>query len=490
MITTSPEKARIWPQTFKDVGRFKSVYTMRLSMKLQQSMLSRSSAVWHARSVFNTEDCSEDELEQFGLLCTRLSLLPSRWWKSSVHFLATPFKFALEMPHSNEQLVRVLIRQGLDIHAGDVKGYTLLYHSVHWPKVCSILLECGAIASARSADGTTAMHMVLGDESVIPLLQQYGADVSAARDDGRTPLHLAVSGFTALCQPLLNHGADPNRCDRDGMTPLHVAARCELDKSVVKLLINHGASLLATDASGWTPLHYSARHSCVHKAAVLLDFGADINAKDHWGRTPLHLACARELFDSMPGLPLYLTLLSRGASPYVTDTDGATPLHVWASRFCHGSKRSDPNLAMIDYISLSAPSALGILDRDRRSVKAYIQMHAKDCNPRLVNLLLRLPSRDKVLASLSPRIYSPSQVYERWISLYRQGEVPQKLFGWGYGSDESELRDLSSSILSRAPRSRVNSLPAALSTAERDRLRKRWLKDHQWPTQNCKSSQI
>jgi ankyrin repeat protein len=101
-----------------------------------------------------------------------------------------------------------------------------------------------SLATARSADGFTALHYPAffgaGDAvGATQALLEAGADVNARSHNPFSvlPLHSAVSGnHDAVVAVLLEAGADVNATQRHGYTPLHGAAQNGADTTVDRLL--------------------------------------------------------------------------------------------------------------------------------------------------------------------------------------------------------------------------------------------------------------
>ena len=101
-----------------------------------------------------------------------------------------------------------------------------------------------ALATARSADGFTALHYPAffgrGEAAAAAAaLLDAGADVNARSDNAFSvlPIHSAVAGgHDAVVAVLVDAGADVNARQRHGWTPLHGAAQNGSLASVEKLL--------------------------------------------------------------------------------------------------------------------------------------------------------------------------------------------------------------------------------------------------------------
>ena len=121
-----------------------------------------------------------------------------------------------------------------------------------------------AAATARSADGFTALHY--------PAFFGRGEAAEASR-------------------VLLNAGADVNaRSDNSlSVLPIHSAVAGGHDE-VVAVLVDAGADVNATQRHGWTPLHGAAHNGSLASVERLLAAGADPAATNDDGVDALRLA--------------------------------------------------------------------------------------------------------------------------------------------------------------------------------------------------------
>ncbi|KAF8258800.1 ankyrin repeat-containing domain protein [Lactarius quietus] len=128
------------------------------------------------------------------------------------------------------QVVRSLLRRGMDVNVGGYQNKTaLLYAS--W----------------------------LGRHDVVQFLLDHGADVNSRDDYHTTPLHFAANkGHADVVQVLLEHNANVNSKNHAGETPLFFALHIYDPKGgypqAVRLLLVHGANVNVQDADHETPL--------------------------------------------------------------------------------------------------------------------------------------------------------------------------------------------------------------------------------------------
>ena len=106
-------------------------------------------------------------------------------------------------------------------------------------------------ASPTSRLRYAAIH---SDTSLLKLKIREGVNINASDDSGQTPLHFAVDRKNVECiHLLLEHDADVNAVDNEGISILLTAVMAGNDTSVIKLLLEKGANPDAEDVDGETP---------------------------------------------------------------------------------------------------------------------------------------------------------------------------------------------------------------------------------------------
>ena len=282
--------------------------------------------------------------------------------------------------HRLFSIVALLLKFGADVDAQDHDSMTPLHLvsqplSGDGPKTAQLLLEHGASVHERNENGQMPLHLAShhGLFSIVALLLKFGADVDALdnnaltplllvsqhlSDDGsktaqlllehgasvqkrnkndQTPLHLASHhGIPAIVGLLLKFGADVDALDNDSMTPLFLVSQHLSDDGpqTAQLLLEHGASVHVRNKNGQMPLHLASRHSHSAIVGLLLKFGADVEALDKDTMTPLLLVSQglhRLFLNTSQMAKTAQLLLEHGASVYVRNKNGQTPLHL-ASR--------------------------------------------------------------------------------------------------------------------------------------------------------------
>jgi uncharacterized protein len=120
------------------------------------------------------------------------------------------------------------------------------------------------LASARSADGFTALHF---------------------------PAFFGIGDAAAASRLLIGAGADVNARSENSLSvlPIHSAVAANHD-DVVAVLVDAGADVNARQSGGWTPLHGAAQNGSLASVERLLAADADPAARNDDGMSALELA--------------------------------------------------------------------------------------------------------------------------------------------------------------------------------------------------------
>ncbi len=253
------------------------------------------------------------------ILLDRESLTPYEPSEEVLHFFE-----AIE--ENNVEAVKAMLGQGMSPRAMNAEGGCALAKAAFKPTddIARLLLEAGAdIHHADDLGHTPLFNYVAARENepveMVRLLLERGADANAVDWEGETPLFQFVQHGQReeAGQWLLEHGADIEHRRWDGRTPLLYAAWLMHDWDV-RWLLEHGANVNARDDDGATALMLAGlRGGGVARARLLLAKGADVNAADHEGRTALHYA---------DGLAYIRLLCEAGADVNAKDAKGRTVL--------------------------------------------------------------------------------------------------------------------------------------------------------------------
>ena len=190
---------------------------------------------------------------------------------------------------------------------------------------------------AADDEGRTALHWaaIAGRPELVSELLQRGANPLARDDYGWAPLHSAASSGNAPVLSMIlsaaqNASAGADRAaadiitaDEREATPLLLACG-KNDSSAVRLLLSASTATVSTrDKEGLTPLIRAGMQGNVDILDQLLASGASINEQDALGNSSLHYMCNGLTKNQVPQA---VTLLERGADPFLTNTAGDTPV--------------------------------------------------------------------------------------------------------------------------------------------------------------------
>jgi ankyrin repeat protein len=265
----------------------------------------------------------------------------------------------------DQQQVRTLLSQRIDVNARAGDGSTALLWAAHWNalETAQLLIRAGADANAANDFRMTPLSQACtnGSGAFVDLLLKAGANPNTPIATGVTPIMTcARSGNADAVRLLLAGDADVNAKEPSQNQTALMWAAAEHHPDVVRRLIEAKADLRARTKNGFTPLHFAAREGDIESARLLLAAGLDINTQSQpdlppsanpepapraggaSGGNPQPLAGRRAvsatasdgatplLVATMRGhVPFALFLLEQGASPDAGDA-GLTPLH-WAA---------------------------------------------------------------------------------------------------------------------------------------------------------------
>lgn len=209
-------------------------------------------------------------------------------------------------------VIAVLLRHGVAADQplpGDITPL-MVAAALGFPDVCRVLLEAGADAQAVDQRGATALHA----------LAQFGFSV---RERAR-----ALNTWELL----LDAGAVADARNAEGLSPLLLLLGSRMEPGAnpdeeslnaqVERLLRSEPDLAARDGRGFAPLHLAALHGQLRLVRRLLAAGADREARDALNRRPQDIAVmrgfvdiARELEPTASTTPPSLARLLRDPSP-------------------------------------------------------------------------------------------------------------------------------------------------------------------------------
>jgi ankyrin repeat protein len=192
----------------------------------------------------------------------------------------------LEYAVSSEHLkiVRLFLKKGADINAGDAEGETPLMLAKSMT-ILKFLIRRGAKVNLRDDSGNTAAMHLKPEEA--KYLLAHGASMNVENKKGQSLLMVALKkNHSSFAKYLILHGAKTHTKDQFGRTPLMYAVRADMP-DVELLLLQHGANPNAKDKIGRTVLMHAVLNNNVSSVKFLLNHGANVNAADHLGNTAL-----------------------------------------------------------------------------------------------------------------------------------------------------------------------------------------------------------
>ena len=233
-----------------------------------------------------------------------------------------PLTFAVTL--GNEEIVKLLIKEGGDVNGKDDDDGTTPLHSAAnrgLKEIIELLIKKGANINTKNKHGETPLDSAINytghvsqliADQIIDLLVKHGGkyetmhsaaakgdldelsdfldsglDVNAKNKNGETALHNVSS--IEMAKLLIDKGANVNARDYSGITPLHCSVFWRPNKKIAELLIAEGANVKAR-YSQLTTLHLAVQKGHLEIVELLIAKGADVNAKGFTGRTPLDSA--------------------------------------------------------------------------------------------------------------------------------------------------------------------------------------------------------
>lgn len=236
------------------------------------------------------------------------------------HLGNTPLHYAVKWNSLNA--AQSIISLGFDVNSQNLSGKTALSDSARSGKIemTQLLIQFGANVNSADISGKTALidSIQSGNEEMISLLLQNGANPQIQEMNGRNAYHeAALTANTKVIELIRNAGGNPLSRDSFGDSPFSLVLK--FDESVIKAVL--GSNIYIVDSDGNTPVHIAVEKN-VNPATLtmLIDMGFPVSQRNGKGMTPLYNAVLKNQ------KKLALTLLERGADPFIATINGDSAL--------------------------------------------------------------------------------------------------------------------------------------------------------------------
>ena len=226
------------------------------------------------------------------------------------------------------QMVRALLKEGIDVNTARADGATALLWAAHWDdgEAAELLVRAGANVNAADDHGVTPLARACenASESMVNRLLEAGANPNSAQANGLTPLMTAArTGNLDVVKALLSGGANVNAATATTQETALMWAVAERHLDILRALVEKGADVHPRPRQALSPLMVAAKNGDIEAAKVLLAAGARVNDTGSDGTHLLTLAivAGQSAFAHF--------LLDHGADPNGA-IDGVTALHAAA----------------------------------------------------------------------------------------------------------------------------------------------------------------
>lgn len=236
------------------------------------------------------------------------------------HLGNTPLHYAVKWNSLNA--AQSIISLGFDVNSQNLSGKTALSDSARSGKIemTQLLIQFGANVNSADISGKTALidSIQSGSEEMISLLLQNGANPQIQEMNGRNAYHeAALTANTKVIELIRNAGGNPLSRDSFGDSPFSLVLK--FDESVIKAVL--GSNIYIVDSDGNTPVHIAVEKNVTPATlTMLIDMGFPVSQRNGKGMTPLYNAVSKNQ------KKLALTLLERGADPFIATINGDSAL--------------------------------------------------------------------------------------------------------------------------------------------------------------------
>lgn len=192
---------------------------------------------------------------------------------------------------SNVHMLRFFIQKNVDVTLSDANG-NALHYAVGNEDMIRVLLEEGLDVEHRDDNGRTALHKAValgkGYENNILVFLDYGMDPDIRDSEFNTPLFYTNNKETLLL--LIKYGAKLNAKNNKGQTVVHVNVMKNNNENIIRILADKGADINIADNDGNTPVLTAVECGHIRMLQVLIEKNANINTKNNMGWNALDIA--------------------------------------------------------------------------------------------------------------------------------------------------------------------------------------------------------
>src|SRR5262245_16702019 len=268
-----------------------------------------------------------------------LCVLVSLWfltYVSGVTGAAIDLRLVEAVRNQDQQQVRALLNQRIDVNARAGDGSTALLWAAHWNalETAGLLIRAGADANAANDFRMSPLSEACtnGSAAFVDLLLKAGANPNTAVATGVPPIMTcARTGSADAIKMLIAGDADVNAKEPSQNQTALMWAAAEHHPDVVRMLIEAKADIRARTKNGFTALHFAAREGDIESARLLLAAGVNINIRSEPDR-PLSGARTEQNANRAATAGGGLQPLAGTRALSATASEGATPLLVATMR--------------------------------------------------------------------------------------------------------------------------------------------------------------